>query len=96
MIFFRRIEGLSMAPTYWHGQVVVGKHGKKPKVGDVVVVKHHKVEHIKRVHKLDDGKAYLLGDNPEESTDSREYGWVSLENVVGTIFGGYKESTAEE
>lgn len=94
MFFLRRVEGLSMAPAYPHGKVVFAWRFKKQKIGDVVIVKHHRVELIKRVHKMDDDKVYLLGDNPEESTDSRHYGWLPLSSIIGVVLGGHTEVPA--
>lgn len=28
---------------------------------------------------------FVLGDNPDESTDSRIFGWISQENVIGKV-----------
>jgi type IV secretory pathway protease TraF len=80
-----------MAPSYWHGQIVVAKRAKHPRIGDVVIVKHHKVEHIKRVSDLNEDEVFLLGDNPNESTDSREYGWVPKDSILGVVIGGHRK-----
>lgn len=88
MVVVRRVEGLSMAPAYRHGSIVVGWRFGRPKVGDVVIVKHHRLEIIKRVDKLKDDQLYLLGDNPEESTDSRQFGWLPLSSVLAVVIGG--------
>jgi len=88
MVVVRRVEGLSMAPTYRHGSIVVGWRFSKPKVGDVVIVKHHRLEIIKRVGQLKHDQLYLLGDNPNESTDSRQFGWLPLSSVLAVIIGG--------
>lgn len=88
MVVIRRVEGLSMAPTYHHGSIVVGWRLRKPKVGDVVIVKHHRLELIKRVDQLKNNQLFLLGDNPEESTDSRQFGWLPLSSVLAVVIGG--------
>jgi len=87
MVLFRRVQGASMHPTLPHGKLVVALRFKKPRVGDVVVVKHHRVEVLKRIHEIKGELMYLLGDNPAESTDSRQYGWLPLSAVVGTVLG---------
>lgn len=87
MFMIRRVNGASMHPTLPHGKLVVASRLKKPRVGDVVIVKHHKVEVLKRVHELKDDQAYLLGDNPEESTDSRHYGWLPIDRIVAVVLG---------
>lgn len=60
-----------------------------PRVGDVVVA--HRPDRpdltmIKRVSSvLVDGRVILLGDNPESSTDSRSFGPVSRDLIVGKV-----------
>lgn len=92
MLLFRRVEGESMAPTYPQGKIVLAWRFRKPKKGDVVIVKHHRLELIKRVDQLQDDKVYVLGDNPAESTDSRHYGWLPLSSVLGVVVGGSRAS----
>jgi nickel-type superoxide dismutase maturation protease len=88
MFFIRRVEGMSMTPSYPHGKLVFAWRLRKPKVGDVVIIKHHHLELIKRVDKMDDQKVFVLGDNPEESTDSRHYGWLPASAIMGVVLGG--------
>lgn len=88
MFMIRRVEGLSMTPAYTHGKIVLGTRLRKPKVGDVVIAKHHSVEIIKRISHLQDGKVYLIGDNPDESTDSRQFGWLPINAVRAVVLGG--------
>ena len=38
---------------------------------------------VKRVTEIKDGKFFVTGDNSSESTDSREFGWLSAEEIVG-------------
>jgi len=57
-------------------------------VGDVVLAAHPTqsgTRIIKRVAELRDGGLWLLGDNPEQSTDSRQYGVVPESNVLGKV-----------
>lgn len=60
-----------------------------PCVGDIVVAQRPNrstVAMIKRVSsKLEDGRIILLGDNPDASTDSRSFGPVPLENIIGKV-----------
>jgi nickel-type superoxide dismutase maturation protease len=88
MLVIRRIEGLSMMPSYAHGKIIFGFRFKRPQVGDVVIVRHHRLEIIKRVDQLHEGQVYLLGDNPEESTDSRQFGWLPTTAVIAVVVGG--------
>ena len=95
MFMIRRVKGASMHPNLPHGKLVVALKHKKPKVGDVVIVKHHKVEVLKRIHDIQGELAYLLGDNPDESTDSREYGWLPLKSIMGVVMGGGRNDQSD-
>ena len=47
---------------------------------------------VKRITEIKDGKFFVTGDNPEYSTDSREFGWLSADEIVGKLlfkFGKY-------
>jgi phage repressor protein C with HTH and peptisase S24 domain len=74
-----------MLPTLQQGQIVVFTSGLPVRVGDIVMFRHEGREKIKRVARQEFGKIYLLGDNPEGSTDSRTFGWVGAETVGGVL-----------
>ena len=84
-IFVRRIAGDSMTPSLHSGQVVIFVRGVKPKVGDVVMLRHDGLDKIKRIARHEHGRIYVLGDNPASSTDSRNFGWVGEEHIVGVL-----------
>lgn len=47
---------------------------------------------VKRIRDIKDGKFFVTGDNLEYSTDSREFGWLSADEIVGKMlfkFGTY-------
>ena len=92
MFIIRRVEGLSMLPTFSHGRIVVGWRFRRPRVGDVVIAKHHRIELIKRVSELQDGKVFLLGDNAEASTDSRQFGWLPAQSIVAVVVTKRKQA----
>lgn len=58
-------------------------------IGDVVLAEHPykiSVKIVKRVSAVeDDGRLTLSGDNASTSTDSRTFGTVSLESVIGKV-----------
>lgn len=85
MFIIRRVEGLSMLPAFSHGKIVLGWRFKRPRVGDVVIARHHRIELIKRVSEMQDGKVFLLGDNAEASTDSRQFGWLPSGAIVAVV-----------
>lgn len=72
-----------MLPTFAPGQLVVFTLTRDVRVGDVVMVLHNETEKIKRIARLEAGRMYVLGDNPAASTDSRTFGWIGVETVIG-------------
>ena len=83
------VNGNSMVPVLRPGQDVLSFNwaylGRKPKRGDIVVVKVGSKEMVKRVDKVYDRTVYLQGDNLGDSTDSRDFGPVSINNIVGKV-----------
>lgn len=57
---------------------------KNPKAGDVVVLKKEKLI-IKRIDRIKDKKFFVRGDNLKASTDSRNFGWIKREEIVGKV-----------
>lgn len=58
--------------------------------GDVVVAKDPRNGRLilKRVQHINKkGQLFLLGDNKEESTDSRVFGFVTRKNTIGKVVG---------
>ncbi|HUR97899.1 MAG TPA: nickel-type superoxide dismutase maturation protease [Pyrinomonadaceae bacterium] len=82
-------EGKSMNPTLKDGEVVLVDREAKIDVGDIVVAKHpaeQNGEVVKRVERITDrGHYFLIGDNLEDSTDSRHYGAVTREYIKGKV-----------
>ena len=81
----RRVMGDSMVPTLVPGTVVLGIHPRRIKVGDIVVVYHEGVDKIKRVKDVQHNKVFLIGDNPNASTDSRDFGWLLAESIIAKV-----------
>ena len=64
-------------------------------VGDVVLVSHPTraaTRIIKRVSAVRTEGLTLLGDNPDESTDSRHFGPVSVARVLGQVIARFGQS----
>ena len=82
-----------MQPTLEPGdRVLVKGLGRKlaPSLGSVVVTWHpqrNKIRLIKRLSRLDSTGLWLLGDNPAESTDSRQLGPVPTNLLIGEVVG---------
>ena len=60
-----------------------------PESGDILVA-HHPFEKarliVKRVRSVDDqGRCFLIGDNPDESTDSHAFAALAPELIVGRV-----------
>ena len=83
-----RVEGRSMLPTYRHGQYVIVLRFAEIDDGDIVVFKLPTEEHyfVKRVDHMVGNEYYVLGDNADNSKDSRHYGLVSKEYIIGRVF----------
>ncbi len=61
-----------------------------PSLGSVVVTWHpqlSKLRLIKRLSRVDSTGLWLLGDNPAESTDSRQLGAVPTNLLIGEVVG---------
>lgn len=86
MIFFRRVVGDSMRPTLRPGQIVWASEIRTFRVGQVVIAFVEGREVIKRIIKLENGKVWLAGDNPDGSTDSRTYGPIADTKIEGVVF----------
>lgn len=82
-------EGTSMNPTLSDGEVVLVDRDAKIEVGDIVVAKHpieQVTEVVKRVARINEhGHYVLVGDNLEESNDSRHFGAVTREYIKGKV-----------
>lgn len=79
-----------MLPTLRPGQdVLAWCWFNKYKTGDIVIVHRAKrrvqSEIVKRVQNVKNGKVYLIGDNTEESTDSRNFGAVKKSEIIGKV-----------
>lgn len=85
MFMIRRIVGGSMLPHLTPGKIVFGWRQKHLKIGDVVILFHDGLEKIKRIDRIDGERLYVLGDNPEASTDSRQFGLVDREQVLARV-----------
>lgn len=82
-----KIQGHSMSPKIAEGQEVLVSSLPyllfEPKIGDIVAFKKFNKVFIKRIRKIKDDKYYLIGDNKEDSLDSKNFGWVSKKLVIG-------------
>jgi phage repressor protein C with HTH and peptisase S24 domain len=76
-----------MTPTLHPGQIVIAS-GRflRPKSGQVVVISHNGLQKIKRIERVDPLRGvFVVGDNPIQSTDSRQFGWINTNNIIGRV-----------
>jgi nickel-type superoxide dismutase maturation protease len=79
-----------MNPTLKDGEVVlVDREAAKIEIGDIVVAKHpveQTSEIVKRVERINErGHYFLIGDNLDDSNDSRHFGAVTKNYIKGKV-----------
>lgn len=94
-----KVSGRSMYPTYKDGDLLLTTtlfNRDKLEVGAVYVFKRLKdgeetlvvkrlTDNVKLPHEGLNNLCYFLGDNPEESYDSRHYGFVNAEDIIAKV-----------
>lgn len=83
-----RIVGPSMAPTLRNGDWWLVRRTARVRPGDVALIVHpHRpgLLLVKRIERAEDGGWWALGDNAEASEDSRHFGVVPPDNVIGRV-----------
>ncbi len=80
-----------MLPTLKNGDIVFfkkyKKHKSRPKEGQIVIFKHplKEIKLIKRINSVKQNNIEVLGDNNEFSEDSKKFGLVNNEKIIGII-----------
>ena len=87
-----RVVGNSMEDTISAGDIIIYKNinpkNSELEVGDIVVASHPKIKSkliVKRIYQIHQDKFDLRGDNYLSSTDSREWGLIELDLIVGKV-----------
>ncbi len=87
-----RVRENSMLPTLRSGEdilVVPVSQSTKFSLGDIVVCLHPLTPNLRLVKRISetffDGSCYVLSDNPVEGSDSRSFGVVGRELIVGRV-----------
>lgn len=89
------VYGDSMKPFFESGDrlrvSVIAYKLRLPRAGDAVVVRDPRTGRLvlKRIKRLEGAGYFVLGDNPEASTDSREFGVVYKDEIVGKVVKKY-------
>ncbi|WP_282693369.1 nickel-type superoxide dismutase maturation protease [Streptomyces sp. CC208A] len=90
------VTGVSMVPTLLHGDRLFVRYGGRVRVGDVVVLRHPLQQDlliVKRLVGRRDTGWWVLGDNPAAEGDSRVFGAVPPELVLGRVVVRYRPLT---
>ena len=81
------VEGDSMVPALKDGDYVMIDSYAELNIGDIVLAQHpfkQSVKIIKRIKEISpEGRYFLVGDNPSESSDSRAFGALSAKDILG-------------
>ncbi len=60
-----------------------------PQSGDIVTLYHPRQPELKIIKRVDrvepDRGCFVLGDNPAASNDSRDFGWVPYDRLLGKV-----------
>ncbi|MBI3428962.1 MAG: S26 family signal peptidase [Actinobacteria bacterium] len=89
------VSGESMVPTYRSGDWLVVAWGARFKIGDVILVEREDrpgVFLIKRLERSEGSKYWVEGDNKLISTDSREWGFIDQNEIVGRVIFRVRKS----
>lgn len=93
-----RVKGNSMFPTLKEGETVLvnlrAYLQQPPQPDDIVIALHPNFPDqkiFKRVQFVNEyGRIYLIGDNKAESSDSRDFGTLPPETIVGKVTSRFK------
>ena len=87
-----RVVGNSMNPLILEGDLIIYKKLNTKNldlnIGDIVVAYHPKIKSkliIKRIYRVCKNKFDLRGDNFFSSTDSRDWGLIKLDSIIGKV-----------
>ncbi|MFC8895346.1 nickel-type superoxide dismutase maturation protease [Streptomyces cinereoruber] len=90
------VTGVSMVPTLLHGDRLLVHYGGRLRPGCVAVLRHPLQQDllvVKRLIERRDGGWWVLGDNPDAEGDSRVFGAVPPELVLGRVRARYRPVT---
>lgn len=76
-----------MWPTLAEDDIILANCWSRPKTGDVVLARVAGKDLIKRVTSVSQGQYWLMGDNYQQSHDSRKFGLVKPNEIIGVVFG---------
>ena len=92
MISYFAVKEQSMEPSFKEGDFVMVDRMSylfsRPKVGHVVIARHPQKPDmllLKRIVEESRGMYFIKGDNSLASTDSRHFGWLKKDLVIGKV-----------
>ena len=74
-----------MDPILLSGQLIIGSSLLSKKVNRVVIFNHKNLDKIKLISRIRDDKYFVLGANLKNSTDSRHFGWINEDQIIGVM-----------
>lgn len=74
-----------MQPGLNPGDQVLALRWLPRRRGSIVIGRRNGSYLVKRIERIEDGDYYLLGDNPRHSIDSRHFGPVGRDSIVGVV-----------
>jgi len=84
-----KISGHSMEPILKDNDTILVSGlmylFKKPKINDIVAFVYKDKVLVKRIVRKTNGKYFLAGDNSKDSLDSREFGFVFKNRILGKV-----------
>lgn len=83
-----RVSGASMVPAYYDGDRILVRYGGAVGPGDAVLARDPREPErvlLKRIARREGGGWWLLADNPYAPGDSRQFGAVPDELVLGRV-----------
>lgn len=97
-----KVSGHSMQPTlYYHDKVFVSNIPylfREPKSGDMIAYydSESKKTFIKRIKDIKNEQYYVIGDNSNDSRDSRQLGWVKRNAIIGKVIYIHKSKFKDQ
>lgn len=79
------VSGLSMIPTLAPGERLLVRLDGPIVLGDIVVFEHSDQFDVKRILRIEADGVFVQGDNDQVSTDSRMYGLIPHDDVLGSV-----------
>ena len=77
------VSGLSMIPTLAPGERILVRLDGPIVLGDIAVFERAGQFEVKRIIRIESEGIFVQGDNDLVSTDSRTYGLIPHEDVIG-------------